>query len=150
MLAYRFLTPYLYRWLLPWLLMWPVGVIAEPVTITSPDVATNSLSATQARLLFGMRLHQWDDARPVKVFVLPDSHPVHVDYCKSVLHVFPHQLRTVWNRQVFSGTGQAPVEVRNEEELLDRVANTPGAIGYISREKAEKSKVRLLEVRGVM
>ncbi len=120
------------------------------MTIAHPDVTTSTLSATHARLLFGMRLHQWENQQPVKVFVLPDNHPVHDNYCKSVLHVFPHQLRTVWNRQIYSGTGQAPVEVKNEEEMLERVANTPGAVGYVSREKADKSKVRLIEVRGVM
>ena len=140
------------RLLFLWLLLCPSLIFAESgsITITHPDVSASSLTATQTRLLFGMRLRQWDDLRPVKVFVLPDSHPVHDNYCKSVLHVFPHQLRTVWNRQVFSGTGQAPMELRSEEEMLEHVATTPGSIGYISREKADKSKVRIIEVRGVM
>lgn len=133
-----------------WLLLLPAIAWGNTVTIANPEVSAKTLSATQTRLFFGMRLNQWEDARPVRVFVLPDEHPVHAGYCKSVLHIFPHQLRTVWNRQVFSGTGQAPVEVRSEEEMLARVAQTPGAIGYISREKADKAKVRLIEVRGVM
>lgn len=81
-----------------------------------------------------MRLRQWQDGSPIIVFVLRDSNPLHKQFCKQVLNVFPHQMRRSWNKLVFSGTGQAPVTVASKEEMVDKIASTPGAIGYLSGE----------------
>lgn len=130
------------------LLLWsqPGFAAPDPVIISSLDT-TRTISLYQAKAYFGMRIQQWPDSRPIRVFVLPDRHPLHEAFCKTLLNVFPHQLRTAWDRQLFSGTGQAPVEVQSEDEMLIRITNTPGAIGYLSRQKADESKVRKIEVR---
>ncbi len=52
----------------------------------------------------------------------------------------------VWDRQLFSGTGQAPITLDTEEEMVRRVAKTPGAMGYVDSVPAD-APVRLLEVR---
>lgn len=93
-----------------------------------------------------MRLNQWPDGQGVKVFVLPDNHPLHKRVVKTVLGLYPYQLRRAWDRQLFSGTGQAPVVVSTEAELIDRVAKTPGALGYAASDSLNRS-VRTVEVR---
>ncbi|WP_341328840.1 hypothetical protein [Methylotuvimicrobium sp. KM2] len=97
--------------------------------LTQNSVSRNGLSA-----IFRMRLRQWQDGSPIIVFVLRDSNPLHKQFCKQVLNVFPHQMRRSWNKLVFSGTGQAPVTVASKEEMVDKIASTPGAIGYLSGE----------------
>jgi len=89
------------------------------------------------RSLFTMQLLRWPDGSPVRVFVLPDGNPTHKSFAKKRLGVFPYQLRRAWDRAVFSGTGQAPTEVSDEDEMLERVANTPGAVVYISHGVAD-------------
>ena len=104
-------------------------------------------------------------ACPIRVYVLPDNNPVHIMFCKQVLRVFAHQFRTAWDRLVYSGTGQAPLEVSNEkemrarvagtvheavvvaseEEMREKVAGTSGAIGYLTRTMVDES-VRVLPV----
>lgn len=134
--------------LLP-LLLWSHLCMAagSPAVIANFDIPQQSITLSQARALFGMRSPQWPDGRAVKVFVLPDRHPLHDIFCKTILNIFPHQLRTGWDRQVYSGTGQAPIEVASEDEMLARVAATPGAIGYIPKERADTARVRLFEIR---
>jgi hypothetical protein len=100
--------------------------------IANADLQVSEISRTQARLLFTMRLQQWPDNQPVKVFVLADTDPIHVNFAKRMLQLFPYQLRRVWDRQVFSGTGQAPITVATEKEMIERVAATPGALGYVN------------------
>lgn len=97
--------------------------------LTQNSVSRNGLSA-----IFRMRLRQWQDGSPITVFVLRDNNPLHQQFCKQVLNVFPHQMRRSWNKLVFSGTGQAPVTVASKEEMVDKIASTPGAIGYLSDE----------------
>ncbi len=97
------------------------------------------------RALFTMRLRLWPDGAPVRVFVLPDQDPTHRSFSREVLNVYSHQLRRAWDRAVFSGTGQAPTEVRDGAEMLKRVAATPGAVGYVGG-GVEDERVRFVPV----
>jgi hypothetical protein len=83
---------------------------------------------------------------PVKVFVLRDDSPEHATFSKTILQVFPHQLRMAWDRQVFSGQGQYPEQVGSTQEMLSRVASTPGAIGYVKASEVNQN-VRVLKIR---
>jgi hypothetical protein len=115
------------------------------IVITNKNVQEKSITLGALRSIFGMRLRSWKGGKPVRVFVLRDFHPVHIEFSKKVLGVFPHQLRSSWDRLVFSGTGQAPTYVKNEDEMLKRVEKTPGAIGYITRSH-EHGQVKVLPV----
>lgn len=114
--------------------------------IANAALECRSLTGNQARLFFIMRLRQCPDGSPVRVFVLPDDHELHAAFAKTVLGLFPYQLRRVWDRQVYSGTGQAPETLRSEREMLERIGTTPGAIGYAAR-VPDNSGIKLLEVR---
>ena len=93
-----------------------------------------------------MQLRQWPGGVPVRVFVLPDDNNAHRAFSKNVLSLYPRQLRRVWDRQLYSGTGQAPETVTNEVEMRQRVSSTPGAIGYLSSEMIDDS-VRVLSIK---
>lgn len=117
----------------------PVSAMAE-----RPDVISNAnleledkVPLKTVRAIFTMRLRSWPDGTPVRVYVLPDQHPTHQAFCREVLRTFPYQIRQVWDRFVFTGTGQAPIVVDTETELRQRVAETPGAVGYIAANTAD-------------
>jgi ABC-type phosphate transport system substrate-binding protein len=105
------------------------------------DISRNGLSA-----IFKMRLRQWNDGSLVTVFVLPDDNQLHKKFSKQILNVFPHQLRRIWNKAVFSGSGQAPITLKNVKEMKERIANTPGSIGYLSADELN-DRIKILEIR---
>jgi len=111
----------------------------SPAIIASTEVTQTTLSRNALRAIFGMRLRSWPSGEPIQVFVLRDNHPLHIQFCKQMLNIFPHQLRFAWDRQVFSGTGQAPRLVDSIQEMHDKVAKTPGAIGYLARSRIDES-----------
>jgi hypothetical protein len=88
------------------------------------------LTTEMVREIFFMRLSSWPDGSPIHVFVLPDNHPLHIRFAKEILGVYPFQLRSAWDRLVFSGTGVSPTTVESKEEMLERIKSTPGSIGY--------------------
>ncbi|MEW8692304.1 MAG: substrate-binding domain-containing protein [Candidatus Thiodiazotropha endolucinida] len=96
------------------------------------DVTQETLSRHTLRSIFSMRKTQWSDGKPIHVFVMGDKSNLHRRFTKQLLGLFPHQLRRAWNRQIYSGMGQAPIRVGSEREMRIKVANTPGAIGYLS------------------
>ena len=71
---------------------------------------------------------------------------LHQTVSKERLNVFPYQLRSQWDRLVYSGTGQAPTKVNSVEEMLAKVANTPGAIGYLWRTDINEN-VSILQIK---
>jgi ABC-type phosphate transport system substrate-binding protein len=112
----------------------PTALALDDVAVIGHrDLSSEPLSTHSIRAVFAMRQRSWPDGQAVRVFVLPDDDLLHIRFTKAVLGVFPHQLRLAWDRQVFSGSGQAPQRVADEIEMLRRVAATPGAIGYITR-----------------
>lgn len=116
------------------------------VVIAHPATSKESIPRESLRAIFGMLLQKWPGDTAVKVFVLRDDAPEHGTFSKSLLQVFPHQLRMAWDRQVFSGQGQYPEQLGSTQEILARVAATPGAIGYV-RSNEVNQNVRILKIR---
>jgi len=119
-----------------------VGNATEIVVNQSVPVGKYSLNKTRA--IFTMRQRFWPNGKTIKVFVLEDKHPLHKTFTKNNLNMFPHQLRRVWDRMIFSGTGQAPMVLKTQEEMLDKISNTPNAIGYLNS-GVEIEKIRVFE-----
>jgi ABC-type phosphate transport system substrate-binding protein len=124
-----------------------VAGATEPYEIViNPSVNEKTLSKSSLRAIFGMRLHAWPDGTAVRVYVMPDNTPLHAAFSKEKLNVCPYQLRSAWDRLVFSGTGQAPDTVTSPEEMLARIASTPGAIGYLNKSMID-GRVNVLQIK---
>lgn len=105
------------------------------VPVVNQQVKQNTISQHGLSAIFKMRLHKWKDNSSITVYVLADDSPLHQTFCKKILNVFPHQMRRFWDRLVFSGSGQAPVTLQTENEMLEMLATTPGAIGYLRADR---------------
>lgn len=110
------------------------------INTSQRNISKNGLSA-----IFKMRLRHWSDGTNVTVFVLQDDNPLHKQFCKQILNVFPHQMRRNWNKLVFSGTGQAPILLENKDEMINKLRDTPGAVGYLSGKDLTKD-IKILDI----
>ena len=114
--------------------------------VTNAQVSEKALSSNSLRSIFGMQKKTWADGAKIRVFVLPDDDLLHQVVSKEKLNVFPYQLRSTWDRLIFSGTGQAPIQVNSIEEMLTKVATTPGAIGYLWKVNINEN-VNVLQIK---
>ncbi len=114
--------------------------------IAHPDVEVNSLTKVGLRSIFGMRNRTWPRGDLIRVFVLTDNDPTHIRFTKHVLRTFPYNLRRIWDRRVYSGTGQSPVVVSSEKEMRDMISLTRNSIGYVSADWVGDN-VKVLELR---
>lgn len=101
--------------------------------IVNPSVELQQLTYVQLRRVYSMRYTVWPNGTAVRVFVLPKTHQVHQQFAKKTLKMFPYQLETIWDKLTYSGVGNRPTIANSEQELMEYVANTPGAIGYIDK-----------------
>ncbi|MCU7922036.1 MAG: substrate-binding domain-containing protein [Candidatus Thiodiazotropha sp. (ex Dulcina madagascariensis)] len=127
------------------LLLCLCGTAQSVDLVINPDVSQETVSRNTLRSIFSMRMTRWPDGTPIHVFVMGDKTNLHADFSKQILGVFPHQLRRAWNRQIYSGMGQAPTKVESEAEMREQVEKTPGAIGYLSKENINE-RVRTISV----
>jgi ABC-type phosphate transport system substrate-binding protein len=114
--------------------------------IANSQVDLDSISTGSLRSIFAMRRRNWPSGETVKVFVLADNNPTHVRFTKELLHTFPYNLRRIWDRRVFSGIGQYPTLLSSESEMMEKIASTTNAIGYIQG-KYISDDVKLLVVK---
>ena len=113
------------------------GAIYCPSPSMAQEVFANSSAAASRvdlhtlRAIFGMRLTEWPNGTRITVYVMDPDSDLHNRFAKRKLQLFPYQLTQAWDRLVFSGTGQAPLQVRSAIEMQRRLLETPGAIGYL-------------------
>ncbi|MCG6964959.1 MAG: hypothetical protein LJE59_00430 [Chromatiaceae bacterium] len=122
----------------------PPAVAAE--LVVHPSVPEHDLTVNMARLVFTMRLLRWPNGKRVKVFVLPDQNPLHREFTKEALDLYPRQLRRVWDRNLYAGSGPVPVEVATVQDMARLVSETPGAIGYLPND-FDIEAVRVIHVK---
>jgi ABC-type phosphate transport system substrate-binding protein len=99
--------------------------------VTNRQVIDDNLTKSQLRRIYTMRQLHWSDNSAISVFVLPSQHKLHQKFAKERLQIFPYQLNRIWHKLTYSGLGVAPTIVDTEQELIQAVIRTPGAIGYI-------------------
>ena len=125
--------------------MSPVAYSIEVVTHAS--AGETSLTKSQLRRIYSMRQLRWTNGETIVVFTLPSSHPLHQQFSKELLRIFPYQLDRIWNKLTYSGVGSPPIIVETPQALLEAVAKTPGAIGYGEGIK-ENSNVLVIKIKG--
>jgi ABC-type phosphate transport system substrate-binding protein len=59
--------------------------------------------------------------------------PAHEVFLKNHVGEDPEEFRSQWRKVVFTGQGAMPKAFDSESALIEYVAATPGAIGYVSR-----------------
>ncbi len=99
--------------------------------ITHSSVPQIKYSRSMLRNIFTMQKRYWSNEKKIKVFVLPDTHPIHKQFTKYYFGLFPHQFRRIWDKRTFSGMGSSPVKIANVDKMLEKVSSTSNAIGYI-------------------
>lgn len=109
-----------------------ITVATATEIVFNKTVPAADCSEADVRAIFTIKKTAWTNRKPIKVYTLPDNDPVHKEFVKSNLHMFVHQLRRIWDRITYSGTGTVPIELESEEEMLEKIATTPDSIGYLS------------------
>jgi ABC-type phosphate transport system substrate-binding protein len=112
--------------------------------IVNSSVSETKYTVNDLRSIFAMQYQIWPNGKKIHVFVLSDDDPLHREFTKTKLNMFPHQFRRIWDRLIFSGTGQGPRQVVSMEEMIKKIMTTPNSIGYADYEPIN-NKIRILK-----
>lgn len=104
---------------------------AELVLVVHPDSGVATLSRSEAINIFMGRHRQL----PSGITALPvDLAPARAEFYQLLADKSLAQINSYWARLVFSGRASPPRQAQNAAEVLDIVANSRGAIGYVRRQ----------------
>ncbi len=129
----------LYYWLLYLILEFNSPLINAMEVIVNVENNNQISSFHDLQSIFIMRKRYWDSGEKISVFVLPDNNNMHKAFVKEKLQMFPHQIRKIWDRMTYTGTGQPPIIVRSISEMLEKIQQNPNAIGYIDKRDVNES-----------
>ena len=115
--------------------------VSEVVFIVNTSVETKSLSKSDIKEIFLGEKITWDNGNEIVIAVIDDS-TIHELFTRTYLKKSAVQFLRYWRNQVFCGKGSLPKYLKSEKEMLQFVADTKNALGYISSEtSAEGVKV---------
>ena len=123
------------------------GYAGAVTVIANTSVADTTLTKSKLRRIFIMRQTKWANGEPIRVFVLEQRSELHQSFCKSSLGLFSYQLERQWNKLVYSGLGEAPTTVKDKQTMIEMVASTPGAIGYVD-DLIDRDDIRVITLEG--
>jgi hypothetical protein len=95
-------------------------------------------------IFLGKRV-QWKDNTTIHPVTVKDL-ALHKAFLKQYLKKSNTKWNAYWKRMVFTGNGIPPKQCTTQEELLEYVAETGGAIGYIDAETPVEN-VNIIEIK---
>ena len=123
------------RWLILLIAFLGCGSAAgaqDVVLVANKGVRISEIKAADVRAIFmGAKTRFADGSHAVPVTLKGGA--VHEVFLKNHVGESPDEFRARWRKAVFTGQGAMPKAFDSESALLEYVAATPGALGYVSR-----------------
>jgi ABC-type phosphate transport system substrate-binding protein len=118
---------------------------AQDVTlVVNKNTQISEISAADLRAIYmGTKTRFSDGSHAVPVTL--KGGPAHEVFLRNYLAERPDEFRAQWRKAVFTGQGAMPRAFDSESALIEFVAATSGALGYVSHVSANDN-VKLLTI----
>lgn len=112
--------------------------VGQVAVIVNKSVNVSSLDASQLLEIYSLNVRTWGDGSPISLYSLRGNESVEQRFF-AFLGRKPLEMRKLWLRVQLSGEGKAPTTVSSEEDLVQKVASSRSAIGFVSLEKVNNT-----------
>jgi ABC-type phosphate transport system substrate-binding protein len=112
---------------------WGVGstfLHGQIAVIANPSVPQDTVNKPTLLDYYTGDLRAWSDNQPVVVLDLDSDRRVRSSFYED-LGKSASRMRSIWMRRKLSGEGDPPEAIASNEDMITRVAETPGAIGFV-------------------
>jgi hypothetical protein len=121
---------------------WSAAGAQDVVLVANSGVKISQITNAEVRAIFmGTRTRFADGSHAVPVTLKGGA--AHEVFLGNYVGETPEEFRSQWRKVVFTGQGAMPKAFDSESALIDYVAATPGAVGYVSR-ISPQDRVKLL------
>ena len=113
--------------------------------IVNPDVEVSSLSQAEiARIYLGKKTF-WESGSRISPSLLNEKSELTKLFLEESVRKTVRQYRAYWKRRLFSGQGTAPKTFALSEQVVNYVADNPGAIGVVDASFAD-DRVKVIDL----
>ncbi len=123
------------RWLvllLAFVGCWSAVRAQDVVLVANKSVQITEIRDADLRAIFtGQKTRFADGSHAVPVTL--KGGPAHEVFLRNHVGESPDEFRAQWRKVVFTGQGAMPKTFDSETAVIEYVAATPGAVGYVSR-----------------
>jgi ABC-type phosphate transport system substrate-binding protein len=113
--------------------------------VVNKENPTRGLPKAKIALMFMKMSTKWESGTAVEPVDQAAAAAVRATFSQAIHNRDVDAIKAAWQRAVFAGRGEPPLEKASDEEVVAFVASHPGAIGYVS-EAAPVDKVKVLDV----
>lgn len=105
---------------------------AVDIIIWKEDETTITLDRFTVQKIFTKKITRWPNGKSIVVFIKPLSSIEHRDFVLNTLGMSPYYFREQLEEQTFSGKASSVTEIANDQQMLMKIEQTPGGIGYVN------------------
>lgn len=118
--------------IIPWLLgSAHAQDMAKLVVVVNAASGVDALTREQVINIFLGRFRQLPTGMAALPVDQPAEQPLRADFYRQLVNKSPAEIRAYWARLVFSGKTAPPQGAKTQDEVLQWLAERPGAIGYL-------------------
>lgn len=114
----------------------------QVAVIANKSVGESSISTAKAGEIYSYKAKAWGNGSGIVRFTLKSDGGASSKFFDAI-GKSSADLKKVWMKLQLTGEAQAPEALGSEDEVLSKVASTPGAIGFVSASKVN-DKVKVL------
>lgn len=118
---------------------------ADIQIVCNENIPVDSLTKKELRDIFLGKTIEWENEEKVTLAIVKDK-ALHKTFLKEYISMTPSKFRTYWKQMIFTGkSSSSPKPLKTEDDLVKFVAETEGAIGYVSSE-IQADEVKILTI----
>ncbi|GAA5216778.1 phosphate ABC transporter substrate-binding protein [Corallincola platygyrae] len=112
---------------------------AQSAVVLIGNPAASELSKSDAKKLFLGKLKKVPGGGKAQVIEFEDGHPLRIEFHDKVTGKSESQLQSYWSRLIFTGKATAPSQLASPDQVKQKVASNPGAVGYVDEADVDAS-----------
>lgn len=124
--------------ILLFLVLMPLYASADFAVIVNP-AAPDGISKEDVAKIFLAKSKKFADGSASNPVNQTSGAPPREPFEKTVLGKSPKQVKAYWSRLIFTGKAVAINELKSDQEVVNFVSSTPGAIGYVDTSAVNES-----------
>ena len=102
---------------------------AQVAVVAHKSVPADDIDARRLLDIYSLEETKWKDGTRIVLFDLKGRHDLKNQFY-GFLGRRPEDIKRLWLRLILSGEGRSPTLLHSSDDVLDEIAETPGAIGY--------------------
>ena len=128
------------------LFSWAEASFSQVAVIAHKSVPVDTIKKSELLDFYTADIKKWINGDKVIVNDLKPKGEVKEIFYK-FLGKTPSRMKSVWLKNMLSGEGDPPEALKSEEEMLQKIAATPGAIGFLSHTKVDNNVKTLMVIK---